>query len=231
MHVWQFSQTEEAEWIEYYEQFLTTEELDKALRYRFDRDRMCSVLARGLLRTMLSAYLDEAPQELVISKGAKDKPRVVDEAGADRIFFNLSHSGDALLYAFSRTRRVGIDVEVIVGERVTDDLVWSCLTVEERELWHKIPADLRVSHFFRIWARKEAFMKGLGVGLGLEPAEFSVLLRANDPLSGFRDEEDRTSGPWWIVDVEVGTHAAAALAYEGQPAELSTYKASLRRRS
>src|ERR1700722_17902198 len=90
---------------------LSPDEMDRAERYHFDRDRRRFIAGRGLLRSVLGHYLGQQPVQLKFDYGARGKPAL---AGCDRdemLHFNLAHSDDLLVLAVTRACPVGIDVE------------------------------------------------------------------------------------------------------------------------
>ena len=74
---------------------------------RLAGQRHCA--GRTLLRHLLSAYLSIPPGDVQLVRGAHGKPRLAGDQGP--LAFNLSHSGDAALYAVARNLEVGIDIE------------------------------------------------------------------------------------------------------------------------
>ena len=102
---------------------LSGAERDRAARYvrAEDGDRWAHV--RGILRALLARYADAEPSALRFAEGAHGKLQLVWEASqgnrrandaspTDRLRFNLSHSGEALLVAGALDREVGVDVEL-----------------------------------------------------------------------------------------------------------------------
>jgi hypothetical protein len=57
--------------------------------------------------------------------------------------FNLSHSGNLALYAFTRGRAVGVDVELIREMPDADDLAERFFSVTETALLRALPLDRR----------------------------------------------------------------------------------------
>jgi 4'-phosphopantetheinyl transferase len=90
---------------------LSGDERARAERFTFQEHRDRYAVGRGLLRTLLSGYLGEEPSRIAFAYGPQGKPEVAGAGGARSVEFNLSHSGDMAVYAFSRGRRLGIDME------------------------------------------------------------------------------------------------------------------------
>ena len=88
---------------------LSDDERERAARFARPEDGERWAAARGILRALLGAYVDADPHALRLEQGPHGKPRL---AGEDRLRFNLSHSGDVVLYAFALDREVGVDVEL-----------------------------------------------------------------------------------------------------------------------
>jgi len=127
---------------------LYADEVARAARFRLERDRRRFVVARATLRRLLGERLSREPRGLRFVYGAHGKPAL--QAG--ELSFNLSHSGELALYAFSRARDVGVDLEAVrevpEAERIARD-------------WFS-DADYRRFGFFGCWTRREALAKALG---------------------------------------------------------------------
>ena len=96
---------------------LSSDELARAARFHFERDRTRFSVARAALREILAHYLGASPDEIAFVYGGHGKPALAPPHGDLR--FNLSHSHDVALCAVARGREVGVDVERI---RELDDL-------------------------------------------------------------------------------------------------------------
>lgn len=123
------------------------------------------------LQEVLAVYLDEDPGQIQLRRGRYGKPRLAEENR--RLEFNLSHSGALALVAVSGELEVGVDVERVRPKRGEG--------------------------FYRRWARHEARVKCLGIGL----------LRAREV-----DLEPVAVG---MFEVEAGYVAAAAIAAPDLP--------------
>jgi 4'-phosphopantetheinyl transferase len=83
---------------------LATDELSRASRFIFDRDRNHFVSARSILRSILSRYLRRPAASIVFSYAPEGKPQLCLEDADAPIRFNLSHSNGLAVYAVSRNR-------------------------------------------------------------------------------------------------------------------------------
>ncbi len=153
------------------------EVLDAGERARYegfvrDGDRDVYGAAHVVLRRLLGAYLGEAPGDVVIGReecpvcgGPHGRPAVV---GAEGLHFSLSHSGGLVLLAFAG-RPVGVDVEEEPGPEIVEELGDVILHPDERAELDALARGERGRAFGRCWARKEAYLKGTGAGLGDNP--------------------------------------------------------------
>jgi 4'-phosphopantetheinyl transferase len=180
---------------------------------------------RHALRQVLGNVLDRPPRSLDIRPDDLGKPHLEPDRAPH---FNLSHSGSQALIAVSLRRPVGVDVEVI--HRVVDagPLAAAHFTEAEREEWAHAPDAYSDRTFLACWARKEACVKALGVGLAAPPASVDAgcaeqLRLVNIPVGPDRGEVTVCSLhlPGAAAAVAVATPEAVALArrYFRRPAQ------------
>jgi phosphopantetheinyl transferase len=81
-----------------------------------------------------------------------------------QLFFSLSHSGGYVLCAVS-DREIGADIQRFEAKD-WKDLGNRFFLDTERRAWKALPADRQEAFFYRLWARKEAYGKLTGEGLG-----------------------------------------------------------------
>jgi 4'-phosphopantetheinyl transferase len=187
--------------------------LDAGERARYgafvrDSDRDMYGAAHVALRRLLGGYLGRAPGAVVIGRedcpvcgGPHGRPAVV---GSDGLHFSLSHSAGLVLLAFA-ARPVGVDIEEIPRPEIVDELGDVIMHPAERAELAGLTPQERAVAFGRCWARKEAYLKGTGAGLGDNPHRSRV---------GAGPEPYPVPG-WRIEDLDVGGYAAgfsAALA-------------------
>ena len=195
---------------------LSAEELARAARFRFDRHRERFIVAHGVLRTVLSAYVGSAPGTLRFGAADDGKPFLATRADCSlrcELRFNLSHSGDLALVAVSAGRELGVDVERIEPKRDLERLARRFFAPEERDALIRLPPDERDAGFFRYWTLKEAYLKAVGTGLGRALASFAVSAFHDGPPRLLRS--DAGDADCWRFDcLEVGPGFAGAVAAE-----------------
>ncbi len=145
--------------------FLSTAERERSAKFRRDRDRQAFIARRVFLREILARYLGADPAAIEFVRGEFGKPRV---KGAG-LHFSASHSSGLALIAVSRTLEIGVDVERIDPEIDRENVARHFFCGGEIHV-----ADASAEEFFRIWTRKEAYVKAMGVGFSLAPETFDV---------------------------------------------------------
>jgi 4'-phosphopantetheinyl transferase len=177
---------------------LDDRERARAANFRFDRDRQLYILGRMTLRRILAAYLDIMPAEVLLRAGHHGKPELGPPFGIDALHFNVSHSGDVALYAFTRDGPIGVDVEQTRALPDLDGLADLVLSPREKAIFHALAPTDRQDFFQTAWARKEAYLKALGDGLMRSPTsiEFGALL--GEPGETIHDLENSSAG-WRVV--------------------------------
>ena len=113
VHVWQAALNHAPSQIDGWLHSLAEDEQARARKFHFPIDRERFIVARGVLREILGLYLNRAAQSVSFRYGPHGKPALADESNGNTIHFNTSHSHDVALYAVTRGREVGIDLEFI----------------------------------------------------------------------------------------------------------------------
>lgn len=160
-HIWYVGLLDFISDIPYFASFLSEDEGERAFSYKLSIDKRKFILGRGLLRYLLSKYLDRSPQDIKIAYGLWGKPCLTEE---NSLYFNISHSGDHALYAFTKHYEVGIDIEYINKNLELDDLAITIFSSEDLNYWEKLSYYEKIEKFFKYWVYKEAFLKANGKG-------------------------------------------------------------------
>jgi 4'-phosphopantetheinyl transferase len=202
---------------------LALDEVARADRFHFDKDRNHYIVARGLLRKLLAAYLGIGAGDLRFSYAEKGKP-VLEESQRGSLNFNLAHSHGRAIYAFSSSREVGVDLEFIRDDLADEKIAQRFFSPREIEALGKLPAELRKEAFFNCWTRKEAYIKARGEGLSMPLDEFDVSLGPGEAAALLRnDKEPGETERWSMQSVGVARGYVAALVAEGHDWRLKTF--------
>lgn len=202
--------------IEELQQTLATDETARAKRFRFRKDHNHFVVARALLRLILGRYLNAEPSGLRFSYNSYGKPALTDEFGAGSFKFNLSHANGLALFAVTRYREIGIDLEQIREELADKEIADQFFSPRESAALSMVPAEQRAEAFFNCWTRKEAYIKAKGEGLSLPLDQFAVSLAPGEPAALLWAEADFTElDRWSLQQLTPGAGYAAAVAVEG----------------
>ncbi|MER5184161.1 4'-phosphopantetheinyl transferase superfamily protein [Streptomyces sp. NPDC002896] len=179
-------------------------ETERAAAFREARDRDTYLAAHVGLRLLLGAYLGVPPADVPLERlpcPMCEEPHGRPVVRGDPVHFSLSHSGGLCLLALAATP-VGVDIEAVPDLAVADE-VGACLHPRESAELSELRAVDRPAAFARAWARKEAYLKGLGMGLGRDMS-LDYLGTATGAAA--------TVPGWTIGDVAVGDGYAAAVA-------------------
>lgn len=139
-------------------QQLPTSIQDQILKYRKWQDREERLIGKSLLLAELQ-FLGKPPALLTALKYTAFQRPYLDDA-AD---FNISHSNGITVCAISETHRVGIDIEKCQRTNINDFEAQFSPSEWKQILEHK-NSELA---FFRLWTKKEAFLKATGDGLNI----------------------------------------------------------------
>lgn len=220
VHVWRAELTCLSDTLQTYAASLSPDETERAARFRFAKDRDSYVTARGILRRLLSGYLASEPSAISFCTNAYGKPALAAPFDCS-LEFNLSHSGGWGLFAFARSRRVGVDVELCRPDVDFAALADSVFSPKERQFLRLMPAAYRAGAFYACWTRKEAYIKAQGQGMALALDSFDVSLTPGQPaLLATRPDADEARR-WTMRDLFPTAGCAAALVVEGASCSLS----------
>lgn len=155
--------------------------------------------SQTLLRRILSLYLDCSADSISFGTGEHGKPYLLNK-DTFPIHFNLSHSGDYAAFAFSSSGPVGIDIEKVRPKLRMEPLVRRFFHPEEYTVFSGLDEKAQREFLFRKWTVREAFLKGLGTGLTLDPRSFCVTDNGSFDLYCItKSQEDYSS--WQIASV------------------------------
>ncbi|MBY0273027.1 MAG: 4'-phosphopantetheinyl transferase superfamily protein [Alphaproteobacteria bacterium] len=185
----------------FYQHLLTSlspDERERAASFKFEEDQSVFVIARGILRHLLAAYLKQSPSNIDFTYNVYGKPLLIQPKQDNPIYFNLSHSNDMVVYAFSLKKFVGIDIEYLKADIVEPGVVQQVLSEKEQKVFYRKPIEKQPLSFFRIWVCKESLIKALGHGFSYSPIKIELDI-SKDPISLSKEGQDKPFAQKWLL--------------------------------
>jgi len=157
-------------------QVLDPEERAMFDRYRVDFKKVEFLTGRLLLKKFLAQHLNCAPAAVRFVKNDYGKLFLTPELERKDapLHFNLTHSGQMIVVAFTPYAEVGVDVEETTKDHL--NLMPSVYQPHEIEWVDGKPTAEQQRAFYLLWTRKEAYMKARGMGMSIPPLSFTVPL-------------------------------------------------------
>jgi 4'-phosphopantetheinyl transferase len=147
-----------------YWSFLSADERKRADALAGERSRRRFAVSRGILRTLLARFVDADPWDVPVRLSLNGKP-VLALPNDQHLRFNISHSGDHLVLALTRSGELGIDIEVADSRIDYDQVVGRFYSETEIDEFAAIERSAALPAFYTHWTRKEAVVKAEGLVL------------------------------------------------------------------
>jgi len=179
VHVWCSSLTLKPEILNKLRLILSTDEIERADRFHSQKDQFGFIAGRGILRSILGYYLQIEPSEIRFTYNTHGKPSIANITEASGLNFNISHSHELALYALTRGRGIGIDIERLRSNLSFERIAKRFFPPAEFEKLRSLPPEEFVEGFFNFWTCKEAYIKAIGKGLSIPLNQFAVTVHAN----------------------------------------------------
>jgi 4'-phosphopantetheinyl transferase len=141
-------------------QNISKENQERCLRFRQKADALRTLYGELILRHVLNQEFSLKNENVELLRSSDGKPYVKDAP----IHFNISHSGDYVVCAFSE-QEIGIDIEQI--KEVDLKIAERYFCSSECDDLFAQNANRRLDYFFSLWTLKESYMKWLGDGMSI----------------------------------------------------------------
>ena len=139
---------------------LLKEEQEKSQAYAREEDRIRYVLGKIYLKKLLASYLKTDPYNLEFKYSDQQKPILENYP---MVNFNISHSGDYIIIGFANKWSVGVDIELMTTHVDLYNMIINCMS--STEVSAILNSEMPRNMFYKYWTRKEALLKGIGIGL------------------------------------------------------------------
>jgi len=218
IQVWYCTFDANKERLETYKELLSKDEKTRSGKFKFDKDKQCYIISRGILRLILGKYLDTNPKDIKFKYTSYGKPLLDFESD---LKFNISHSGNMATFAFFKNQEIGIDIEKIKDDFDVLELAQNFFSRSEIEVLEQQPKEDLPKAFFRCWTRKESFIKAEGSGLSFPLDKFAVSLENDEHAKLLETQWDsREKHQWQLFSFKPSAEYIAAVAVKHKVAHI-----------
>jgi 4'-phosphopantetheinyl transferase len=193
--VWLAQVSTSQERLPFLEPCLDAHDRERAARFRFAEDRARYVLGRALARNILGRYLSLAPERIELAYTDRGRPIFPHD---ETLHFSLTHTHDLVAVALTAHAQVGIDIEYMERKLNLEELAERILSAEDFRVFKALPDLEKEPAFFRVWTRKEAYLKARGEGISEGLQKISVAF-GPDAITFLTDARDELAAPKWRV--------------------------------
>lgn len=148
--------------------------VDEARGFRHKGVAIRRVLGEALVGLALERYWGLPLGSYRIARGEKGKPFIADR---EKVFFNISHSGDYVVCAVSDSE-IGVDIEKRAKARM--EVAGRFFHAREVRALEAESGEEQNRLFYDYWSVKESFLKYIGTGLTRPLNSFLVQFSMGD---------------------------------------------------
>lgn len=175
---------------------LNERERRRVARWQVDKVKREFTVARGLLKVLLSRYLETPPAELGFKYGPLGKPFIPSDIEGGELCFNYTDAGGFALYAFAWGIHLGVDLEHLSRRGRFRRIIERRFAERESGALLAAPDDELRRKFLACWTRKEGYGKALGVGIRFP---FNLVEMCEDCDASPLTVEDHIEGEAWDI--------------------------------
>jgi len=177
VHHWNFDLDKILIYKDKFMQILSNDELHRAEKFHFERDRNWYICSRGLLRILLGIYTDIPSNQINFTFNEYGKPYLLSDQNNNDLHFNLSHSKNFMSVGFVKNALIGMDVELMKPLKDHLEIAKRFFSTAEFEQLISFPSEKLLNGFYSCWTAKESVIKLSGEGLSYPLKDFDVQLK------------------------------------------------------
>ena len=202
-----------------------SEERRPRASFRRAADWRRHVVARGLVRAVLSSYVARPPQDWRFVQGPHGRPELAPGEAPGDLRFNLSHAGDVAVCAVAAGRDIGVDVEALARAGDVASVASRVLTDAERADMASREGRDRDERLISYWTLKESVAKALGLGLSLDLTTAAFTFGPDGPRLAGRPFPARDAAGWsFTLHRPDPAHLVAAAAWGASPTRFHVFQ-------
>jgi 4'-phosphopantetheinyl transferase len=204
---------------------VSAEEARRSEAFVFARHRSQHLLARALVRRVLSELTGCEPARWRFRANAYGRPEIEAPAEHRALKFSLSHTDGLLACLAAFDRQVGVDVEPLRPVPSLMEIAEAQFAACETEALRNLASEQQNQAFLELWTLKEAYLKARGLGLSgeLSRVAFRVKRDAGQQIrAAFEPELKDDPAHWQFGRRFLGGHlvATAIESRPGSPADI-----------
>ncbi|WP_171037081.1 4'-phosphopantetheinyl transferase superfamily protein [Maribacter algarum] len=221
IHFWYCDFNQNKNRLDSFHSILSTDERARSGKFKFEKDRDCYIISRGILRLLLGSYLDMKAKDIKFKYTSYGKPILDFESN---LKFNVSHSGNRAAFAFFRNTEIGVDIEKIKYDFDVLELAQNFFSKKEIEVLERQSEENLPAAFFRCWTRKESFIKAEGSGLSFPLDKFAVSLENDEEAKLLETQWNlKEKVEWNLFSFKPASDYIAAVAVRNHVTKISYY--------
>jgi len=199
IHLWSSLLDQPDDIINYFWTILSNEEKDRIDKFKFKSLRERHTVSKGLLKSFIANYLNIETEEINFVQNEYGKPSLQPELNEVNLQFNVSHSEQLGMFAFTTGKELGIDVELIQEIPNLNQIVDICFSEFEKDWFYKSDPNQQKELFYKVWTGKEAFIKAIGTGLSFPLNEIEFIINTNKTIELQRVHGDQSYWGKWNI--------------------------------
>lgn len=168
IHIWHTAFNYHVEKHKLFRSWLSTEEKARAKRLA-PPYQLRFIISRGLLRDLLAYYCEQSPKQLRLTYNSSGKPSLISSTTQQQIEFNLSHSQNIIVFAFTINTPIGIDIEHKIPRKYFEKIAYRFFSAHDYQRLKLLCGEEKLNAFFNTWVRNEALLKAFGHRLQTHP--------------------------------------------------------------
>lgn len=179
-----------------------------------------SIISKLFVKIILEKYYKMNTKEINIVRDQYGKPFLTKQNMELNLYFNISHSGEWVVCAFSDCE-IGIDIEKI--DTYSPKIAKRFFSHNEYNTFLEKSGRERDRCFFDIWTLKESYVKALGKGLSVPFRSFSFSF--NDNTITLRSDIEKSH--WFFKQYEITSDYCLSLCARANDFPLNLKKIAL----
>lgn len=168
IHIWRSNLFVNEDLLASYLKTLSNNEISRANSFYFKKDKISFIAARGILRDIISRYTKLKPKDIQFVYSKFGKPYLTTAQNNQKLYFNVAHSNDYGIYAFTKNVDIGVDIELYQNISNLAEVAECIFSNSEYKKLRNLTYNKKHDYFYTLWTAKESFVKALGLGLSYD---------------------------------------------------------------